>query len=361
MSTRKSEGASRRGTPTDAAAEPAAGDWRPAPWIGSQCAELAGQPGHALLLHGPSGLGQYALALALARRWLCLTPEEGAACGRCSSCHAIDVRTHADLCVLMPETLAMELGWPLDEKSQADIDDKKRKPSREIRVEAMRDAIEFAQRTSAADHGKVVLIFPAERMNAVTANALLKTLEEPPGDARFLLASESAQDLMPTIRSRCIGVQMRWPSPDAAVEWLVGQGVDPTDAPALLQAFGGRPDDALAGARAGFTQRNWSGLPRAMQRGDVQALQELGAPALVDLMQKLCHDLHRQVHQQAPRYFRAEDLPTAPTVQVLADWARSLSRARRTVEHTFQPGLQVEALLGAAKTALHSARAPNHR
>jgi DNA polymerase III subunit delta' len=355
---RAREAASRRGAPANA--HPV-DDARSAPWIEAQCAELSRQGGHALLLHGPSGLGQYALALALARRWLCLAPVEGVACGQCSSCHAIEVRTHGDLCVLMPETLAMELGWPLDEKAQADIDDKKRKPSREIRVEAMRDAIEFSQRTSAGDHGKVILIFPAERMNAVTANALLKTLEEPPGDSRFLLASESAQDLMPTIRSRCIGVRMRWPTQQESVEWLIGQGIDATDAPALLQAFGGRPDDALGGARAGFTGRNWAGLPRAIQRGDVAALQELGASVLVDLMQKLCHDLHRQRHQQAPRYFRSEDLPEAPTVRVLADWARSLSAARRTVDHPFQAGLQVEALLGAAKIALHSSRSSARR
>ncbi|MDP0977714.1 hypothetical protein Q6265_29105, partial [Klebsiella pneumoniae] len=83
---------------------------------------------------------------------------------------------------LMPEVQMMALGWPLPEKAQADIDDKKRKPSKEIRVEAMRDAVEFCQRTSARGRGKAVLVYPAEQMNAITANALLKTLEEPPGD-----------------------------------------------------------------------------------------------------------------------------------------------------------------------------------
>ena len=112
-----------------------------APWIAAQRTSLLAQRGHAWLLQGPSGLGQYALGLELVRAWLCDAPTEQGACGQCSSCHAIDVRTHADLCVLMPETLSIELGWPLDETAQRDIDEKKRKASKLIRVEAARDAV----------------------------------------------------------------------------------------------------------------------------------------------------------------------------------------------------------------------------
>ena len=85
-----------------------------APWIQRQLGPLLAQRGHAWLLQGPSGLGQYPLALALVRAWLCEAPSaEQGACGHCGSCHAIDVRTHADLCVLMPETEMLALGWPL--------------------------------------------------------------------------------------------------------------------------------------------------------------------------------------------------------------------------------------------------------
>ncbi|MFZ3125330.1 MAG: DNA polymerase III subunit delta', partial [Acidovorax sp.] len=222
-----------------------------APWIAAQRTSLLAQRGHAWLLQGPSGLGQYALGMDLVRAWLCDAPTEKGACGHCSSCHAIDVRTHADLCVLMPEVQMMALGWPLSEKAQADIDDKKRKPSREIRVEAMRDAVEFAQRTSARGRGKAVLVYPAEQMNPITANALLKTLEEPPGDVRFVLASEAAHQLLPTIRSRCLGHAMVWPAEADMLQWLAGQGIEPAAAAAYLRSAGGRPDDALALARSG--------------------------------------------------------------------------------------------------------------
>ena len=140
-----------------------------APWIARQARQLLAQRGHAWLLQGPSGLGQYGLALELARAWLCDQPGPAGACGQCPSCHAIEVRAHTDLCALMPETIMLELGWPLGEKAQKEIDDKARKPSKEIRIEAMRDAVEFAQRTSGRGRGKVVLVYPAERMNHVTA------------------------------------------------------------------------------------------------------------------------------------------------------------------------------------------------
>ncbi|RYZ10566.1 MAG: DNA polymerase III subunit delta', partial [Comamonadaceae bacterium] len=228
-----------------------------APWLVPALADLLRQRGHAWLLQGASGLGQYELGLALAAAWLCERPGAQGACGHCGSCHAIEVRTHADLLVLMPETAMLELGWPLDEKSQADLDDKKRKPSREIRVEAMRHAVAFAQRTSARGRGKVVLVFPAERMNAITANALLKTLEEPVGDVRFVLASEAAWQLLPTIRSRCIGYTLPWPEHDVAASWLQAQGLDPADVGPLLRAAGGRPRDALRLAAAGHSPRAW--------------------------------------------------------------------------------------------------------
>ena len=115
-----------------------------APWIARHATDLLAQRVHAWLLQGPSGLGQYDLALALASAWLCEKPSAHGACGDCASCHAIAVRTHADLAVLMPETVMIELGWPLSEKAQDEIDKKTRKPSKEIRVDAMRDAVEFS-------------------------------------------------------------------------------------------------------------------------------------------------------------------------------------------------------------------------
>ena len=329
-----------------------------APWIAAQTEQLLRQGGHAWLLAGPSGLGQYALALELVRAWLCERPSAPGACGVCRSCHGIDVRTHADLFVLMPETVMLELGWPLSEKAQAELDEKKRKASKEIRVEAMREAIEFSQRTSARGRGKAVLVFPAERMNAVTANALLKTLEEPPGAVKFVLASDAAHQLLPTIRSRCLGHSMTWPGITDALTWLERQGVAPSDAKVLLCAAGDRPEAALQYFRSGRSAQAWLELPQAVARGDLSVFKDWTLPQVVDALHKLCHDVLTARTGAKPRFFELDSLPGLASLGALTAWSQALSVASRTVEHPWNSGLMLESLVNQAQNALNSTQPP---
>jgi DNA polymerase-3 subunit delta' len=321
-----------------------------APWIAAQAQSLLVQRGHAWLLAGPSGLGQSELAFALARAWLCEQPSAQGACGHCGSCHAIDVHAHADLCVLMPETVLLDLGWPLSEKAQDEIDSKKRKASKEIRVEAMRDTVEFAQRTSARGRGKVVLVFPAERMNVFTANALLKTLEEPAGDVKFVLATDAAHQLLPTIRSRCLWHTMTWPDHSSAMAWLQAQGISPAQAAVMLRAAGGRPQDALQFAPI---CDSWRLLPQAVRRGDVGVFKDWTPAQVVDALHKLCHDLLAMKAGAQPRFFEMTDLPQSGSWSGLSTWAKSLSETRRTVEHPFNVGLMLESLISQAQLTLN--------
>ena len=325
-----------------------------APWLQQQRQALLAQRGHAWLLQGPSGMGQFELGMAMVRAWLCEQPTEQGACGHCTSCHSVDVHAHADLCVLMPEADMLARGWPLSEKAQADIDDKKRKPSKEIRVDAMRDAVEFTQRTSARGRGKAVLVYPAEQMNAITANALLKTLEEPPGDVRFVLATQAAHQLLPTIRSRCLAHTRLWPAEAQMLQWLQQQGLQADDARAWLRAAGGRPLDAWAMAQVGKGLDVFQRLPKAVASGDVAIFSDMSQSDIVQWLQKLCHDLMCVAQGAAPRYFAVQDLPKPPSAMVLARWAKSLAQEARTAEHPFNAGLMTEALVAQARTVLHS-------
>ena len=346
------------------------------PWIARQLAQLLPRPGHAWLLQGPSGLGQFELALALAAAWLCDAPTPQGACGQCPGCHGLRVHTHADFALLMPEAQMLERGWPLPEKAQAEIDEKKRKPSKEIRVEALRDTIEFAQRTSARGRGKVVLICPAERMNAIAANTLLKTLEEPPGDVRFVLATQAAHLLLPTIRSRCMAHTLAWPDAAEALQWLAGQGLHETAAAALLQAAGGRPAVALQMARPAVAEAKktkaapadgqqaaaaWAHLPKALAQGDAAALADLPLAETVARLQKLCADLMAVQTGAPPRFFAVADLPARPvSLPALARWWGQLAQAARSAEHPLNAGLALEYLASSARQALNSAtRATN--
>jgi DNA polymerase-3 subunit delta' len=328
-----------------------------APWIQKQSLALLSQQGHAWLLQGPSGLGQYDLATSMVSAWLCGSDRalSHGACGQCGSCHALSVHTHADLMVLMPETILLELGWPLSEKAQSEIDNKTRKPSKEIRIEAMRDAIEFSQRTNARGRGKAVLVFPAERMNHVTANALLKTLEEPPGDVKFVLATEAAHQLLPTIRSRCLIHTMAWPSEAEAVQWLETQSLSKDDATALLKAAGGRPDEVLKQRNLGQSMQWWSKFPKAMLAGDAGYCSDLPASEVIDALQKLCHDLLMLQTQATLRYFNEADLPKLKVSSAqLTAWFKRLSQAAKTSEHPFNAGLMLEALCAEAREVLNS-------
>ncbi len=319
-----------------------------APWLQRQLRAVQALRGHAVLLDGPAGLGQLELAEALAQTWLCDQPGEQGACGTCPACHAVQVRTHADLFALMPEQLALERGWPLDATTQERIERKEIKPGRWIRVDAARAAVAFAQLSSGREQGKVILILSAERLNVESANTLLKTLEEPPGRVRFVLATEAAHQLLPTIRSRCQRFTLAWPDDAEALAWLAAVGseaglrLSDDDWRACWRAAGGRPQEALAWAQCGLRAAVWRALPQQVARGDWTTLADWPATRQLQLLMLLCHDALAQVCGAPPRYFDAEALPPS-TPQRLWHFWRSLQQAWRHAEHPFQAGLWAEA------------------
>jgi DNA polymerase-3 subunit delta' len=252
--------------------------------------------------------------------------------------------------MLMPEALEAtareSLGLPFEE---IEVKAGKAKPSKEIKVEAVRNLLAFAQATSARGKAKVVVIFPAEALNGVAANALLKTLEEPSGLLRFALASHDSASLLPTIRSRCQPLPLALPERSAALAWLASKGVQ---GEGLLDATGGRPQQALEWSQAGLTDAAWQAIPKRVARGEVQALSDLAPPRAIDALQRLCHDLVRRSHGQPGQFFAATSLPTPRKAAPLLAWDTELRRAARHADHPLNASLWIEALVAQAQAAV---------
>ena len=321
------------------------------PWLAAPAHEIAlRQRGHALLLQGHAGAGVFELALRVARTWLCETEGADAPCGRCTACHLLASNSHPDFRALLPEQAQVDLGWSVGGAETVDVDGDgkaKKKPSKEIKIEQVRDAIGWTQKSSSRGRAKVLLLFPADAMNLVASNALLKTLEEPPQGVRLLLVAEDAERLLPTLRSRCQRILFDGPTPEQALEWLGGQGV--ANAPVLLAAAGGHPLAAQRLAADGFDAAAWLALPRRIADGKWEPPAGATVPRLREVLQKLCHDAMAVAAGAAPRYFPASSLPPAAAWPKLADWSQSLARLARHDEHPFNAPLITDSLLAEAK------------
>ncbi|HEY2925923.1 DNA polymerase III subunit delta' [Piscinibacter sp.] len=327
----------------------------PLPWLEAPLRQaLATRHAHALLIQGPQGVGQFELALTLAQAWLCEGVPGAKPCGHCASCRLVQSHSHPDLLVLLPEALREPLGWAVADDAEGSdaAGDKagKRKPSKDIRVDEVRLAIAFAQTTSSRGQGKVVVLHPAERMNGVSANALLKTLEEPPGDARLLLSCAAPDALLPTIRSRCQVLPLPLPDVGLASAWLAQRSV--AQPQVMLAATGGQPQDALDWVNEGIDAALWTRLPQQLARGESGALGAWPLARVVDTMQKLCHDAMRRAAGAAPRYFPSAAMPPPGRIELLAAWARELARVARHAEHPWSAALMVESLVQQAQQAL---------
>jgi DNA polymerase III subunit delta' len=331
------------------------------PWLAVPLqAALSSQRGHALLLHAAPGVGAMSLALSLAQSYLCEAQPAASglhiACGQCGSCKLVQAHVHPDLAMLLPETLRRAHNWPLAD-DKPDADDAKRKPSKQIRIDDVRGVIDWATKTAARGRGKVAVVHPADSLNPQSANALLKTLEEPPPGTRILLTTSDPALLLPTVRSRCQMLRLLDPDVAVATPWLLQQGVpSAADAATLLAASSGRPLDALDMVQAGIDAPRWLQLPRAVQQGRGAVFSGWPVSRVVDALQKICHDAMAHAAGGAPRFFPADPLPAPASPLALSAWWQELQRVARHDEHPWNEPLLIDALVAAGAKALVSAR-----
>lgn len=192
--------------------------WQAASWQRLQQQRQQDQLPHALLLAGPPGIGKRRLATAFGAGLLCQQAVDGAACGTCKSCHLLAAGTHPDWQWLAPE----EAG-------------------KAIKIDQVRGVVDFVTQTSQLGGWRVLVVEPAEAMNRNAANALLKTLEEPPAGVVLLLVSDAPGRLLPTIRSRCQQLLLALPSETESRAWLAPLTADPQQIESALREAGGRP------------------------------------------------------------------------------------------------------------------------
>jgi DNA polymerase III subunit delta' len=236
---------------------------------------------HALLLCGPEGIGLNQFAQTFAMQMLCLSkntdPEN--ACGSCQSCQLFSAGSHPDISIIEPE-----------------------EEGKQIKIAQIRELIDYVTLKSFSGNLKIAIIEPADAMNRATANALLKTLEEPPSQSKLFLLSHRPSNLPITIRSRCQRIDFDSVFDQTATKWLDEQSVDSDlSVELLLRLSAGGPLKALSLVEEGQLQHRYALLEdlKLLSRKNCDPVQiaahwqALGAENIFVTLMRLIQDLIR--------------------------------------------------------------------
>lgn len=210
---------------------------------------LHGQVRHAYLFTGPSGLGRRTLALRFAQALNCpAAPVPGEPCRECKTCRQIEAMNYPDLAVVQSET---EGGV--------------------LKVEQIRQVQHSLSLKPYQGAYRVALFLRFQEANPNAANALLKTLEEAPSYVVLILTADNAEQLLPTIVSRCEVLRLR-PLPVERLEsYLTALGADPSTSRLLAHVCGGRPGYARAlmehPEALDFRRERLDDLPKLLRSG----------------------------------------------------------------------------------------------
>jgi DNA polymerase-3 subunit delta' len=183
-----------------------------------------GEVRHAYLFTGPDGIGKRTLAEHFAQALACREPvEEAMACGRCRACRQVRAETHPDVHVV-----------------------RRREGKSEVGIEQVRDLQRQLSLSPLEARRRVAVLVDFHEASDGASNALLKTLEEPAGEAVLLVTAWSAESVLPTIASRCEVLALRPVAPEAIEAGLVAAGSNQEEARLLAGLAAGRPGWALA-------------------------------------------------------------------------------------------------------------------
>ncbi len=217
--------------------------WQADAWQRLRRRQQDGRLMQALLITGQPGVGKYAFARELARTGLCLDSSDNS-CGQCRSCLQFEAGAHPDLVEVAP----------LEGK-------------RDILIDQIRDFCRQIQLTPGQNQGRYAIIRGADRLNLAAANALLKSLEEPPSRVVLILTADQLVRIPATIRSRCTRIPIPMPDQEQSRIWLQQQGVDAP--PSLWQRRQGPciwMQEGAAPAQQQALERQWAQLLEQLER-----------------------------------------------------------------------------------------------
>jgi DNA polymerase-3 subunit delta' len=183
---------------------------------------------HAYLFHGENAIGKRLTAIRLAQALNCEQSSEADnldSCGACRSCQQIEARTHPDFFVIEPD---------------------QEQTTQQIKIEQVREIEHQIMYRPLIGQRKICLIDETDRMTIGAANALLKTLEEPPAHSLFLVISSRPAALPATIRSRCQALRFTTPArTQVEAALILRREIPPADARFLAIISEGRIGEAL--------------------------------------------------------------------------------------------------------------------
>jgi len=359
-----------------------------APWLNPlwESLDLQNFP-NAVLIHGQSGIGKFEFAVELAKALLCESTNkiQSKPCNHCEACHWFDTANHPDFTALVPETHRSLLphadyesedypkkGQASREESDGETSDKKEKKN--ISIDETRNAIDGLSIGSHRGGNRVILIYPLETLRNDSANALLKSLEEPPSKTIFILLADRLDRVLPTIRSRCRLLLAGRPDRASGLAWLhsqianiSGAKFNEADIDSIYDEQGGAPYAVLDSLIARHNKDEKDDLSITIQASRIllQSMSQGGRilwletsekihkaqfAFLLATMQRWSSDLQTVVQGGAPRYYPKhiatfQGLSQTVRIPKLLQFWKTLVQYRRHENHPLATRVQLESLL----------------
>lgn len=288
---------------------------------------------NALLVHGAANSGRAELIDELIKFALCQSPQDLNACGKCSSCILWNEGNHPDITSLV-------------------ADSSEERKSLQIKVEQVREIIDFASKSRHLSPRKIIHLPDAMQLNLNSANALLKILEEPAPECIFILQTNNINKLLPTIKSRCFKYQLAHPRWSEALAVVQENNLD--NAEFWLRYFHGEPlfippfeNHELVQLRTTLLKPSIDAIFALVKELDPK---RVGMTQLLDFMLKWLSDLLLVKQDGAANYF-AEDTEDMHKLVVKINYDKLFNLQENLVfltlwsEHPLNHKLQFENLL----------------